>query len=109
MTDKETKIVENIDKEIERIDNSQSNVYFFVLDTKVFQTVQLSIYTNWQKYCPNNGKNVTMLYQENLIDKKDDKGSYCQRRNGNNLKKDPLLALKMARKGNILNFPMSIQ
>lgn len=94
MTDKEQKIVENIDKEIERIDNSQSNVYFFVLDTKGVPDGSVEYIYKLAKILSDNGKNVTMLYQENLIDKKDDKGVIVKDENGNNLKEDPFVGVE---------------
>ena len=94
MTDKEQKIVENIDKEIERIDNSQSNVYFFVLDTKGVPDGSVEYIYKLAKILSDNGKNVTMLYQENLIDKKDDKGVIVKDENGNNMKEDPFVGVE---------------
>lgn len=61
---KNDKVIPRIENEIEKIDKKESNVFFFVLDTKGNPNGSLSYIYNLAMKLNNNGYKVGMLYQE---------------------------------------------
>lgn len=57
-------VIERIQSEIEKIDKKESNVYFFVIDTKGNPSGSLGYIYNLAMVLSKNGYNVGMLYQE---------------------------------------------
>lgn len=64
MTAKDTKIIENIDKEISKIDKKENHVYFFVIDTKGVPSGSLEYIYNLALILKNDGYDVSMLHTE---------------------------------------------
>jgi len=64
MSEKDTKILENIQKEISRIDKKENKIYFFVLDTKGVPSGSLEYIYNLALILKNEGYDVTMLHTE---------------------------------------------
>lgn len=64
MTEKDLKVIENINKEIEKIDKKTNRIYFFVLDTKGVPSGSLEYIYNLAMILHENGYNVTMLHTE---------------------------------------------
>lgn len=64
MTEKDLKVIENINKEIEKIDKKTNRIYFFVLDTKGVPSGSLEYIYNLAMILHENEYNVTMLHTE---------------------------------------------
>lgn len=64
MTAREIKIIENIDKEINKIDKKENHIYFFVIDTKGIPSGSLEYIYNLALILKNNGYDVSMLHTE---------------------------------------------
>lgn len=64
MTEKDLKVIENINKEIDKIDKKTNRIYFFVLDTKGVPSGSLEYIYNLAMILHENGYNVTMLHTE---------------------------------------------
>lgn len=64
MTKKEEKIIENIDKEINKIANKENRIYFFVIDTKGVPSGSLEYIYNLALILKDEGYNVSMLHTE---------------------------------------------
>jgi len=64
MTEKDLKVIENINKEIEKIDKKENRIYFFVIDTKGVPSGSLEYIYNLALIAQENGYNVTMLHTE---------------------------------------------
>ena len=62
--EKDTTVIERIHNEIEKIDKKESNIYFFVLDTKGNPSGSLAYIYNLALLLNNEGYKVSMLYQE---------------------------------------------
>ena len=69
MENKNLKAIERIKEELERIDNKNFNVYFYVLDTEGYPSGSLAYIYHLAKFAKDAGYNVAMLYQ---TDKKGD-------------------------------------
>ena len=63
MDDKKTKALERVKAEIEKIDKKESNIYFFVLDTKGIASGSLEYIYKLAKIAKDDGYNVGILYQ----------------------------------------------
>ena len=61
---KDTTVIERINNEIEKINKKESNIYFFVLDTKGNPSGSLAYIYNLALLLHNEGYKVSMLYQE---------------------------------------------
>ena len=64
MTEKDLKVIENIEKEISRIDKKENRIYFFVIDTKGVPSGSLEYIYNLALILKNEGYNVNMLHTE---------------------------------------------
>lgn len=64
MTAREIKIIENIDKEINKIDKKENHIYFFVIDTKGVPSGSLEYIYNLALILKNDGYDVSMLHTE---------------------------------------------
>ena len=64
MTEKETKILENIKKEISRIEKKENKLFFFVIDTKGVPSGSLEYIYNLALIAKEEGYDVTMLHTE---------------------------------------------
>jgi hypothetical protein len=64
MTAREIKIIENIDKEINKIDKKENHIYFFVIDTKGIPSGSLEYIYNLALILKNDGYDVSMLHTE---------------------------------------------
>ena len=64
MDKKKQKIIENIEKEISRIDKKENKIYFFVIDTKGVPSGSLEYIYNLALILKNEGYDVTMLHTE---------------------------------------------
>lgn len=64
MEEKDLTIISRIKTEIEKIDNKQANVYFFVIDTKGNPSGSLEYIYKLALILKEDGYNVSMLYQE---------------------------------------------
>lgn len=62
--EKDTIVIERIHNEIEKINKKESNIYFFVLDTKGNPSGSLAYIYNLALLLHNEGYKVSMLYQE---------------------------------------------
>lgn len=60
----DTVVISRIESEIEKIDKKESNIFFFVLDTKGNPNGSLAYIYNLALILKNDGYNVSMLYQE---------------------------------------------
>lgn len=64
MSDKDLKVIENIQKEISKIDKKESRIYFFVIDTKGVPSGSLEYIYNLALFLKNDGYDVSMLHTE---------------------------------------------
>ena len=64
MEDKDKRAIERINAEIEKIDKNESNIYFFVIDTKGNPSGSLKYIYKLAKILADSKFNVTMLYQK---------------------------------------------
>ena len=64
MNEKQTKAIEKINSEIERINKNENKIFFFVIDTKGNPSGSLSYVYNLAMILHKNGYNVSMLHQE---------------------------------------------
>ena len=64
MSEKDLKILENIEKEISKIDKKENKVFFFVLDTKGVPSGSLEYIYNLALILKGEGYNVSMLHTE---------------------------------------------
>ena len=64
MSEKDLKIIENIEKEISKIDKKENKVFFFVLDTKGVPSGSLEYIYNLALILKGEGYNVNMLHTE---------------------------------------------
>ena len=64
MSEKDLKVIENIEKEISRIDKKENRIYFFVIDTKGVPSGSLEYIYNLALILKNEGYNVNMLHTE---------------------------------------------
>lgn len=64
MSDKDLKIIENINKEISKIDKKENRIYFFVIDTKGVSSGSLEYIYNLALMLKNEGYDVSMLHTE---------------------------------------------
>ena len=59
----EQKVLDRINKEIERIDKKENHIYFFVIDTKGTPSGSLEYIYKLAKFVKDDGYNVSMMYQ----------------------------------------------
>lgn len=64
MSDKDLKVLENIQKEISKIDKKENRVFFFVIDTKGVPSGSLEYIYNLAIFAKEEGYDVTMLHTE---------------------------------------------
>ena len=64
MSDKDLKIIENIEKEISRIDKKENRIFFFVIDTKGVPSGSLEYIYNLALILKEEGYDVSMLHTE---------------------------------------------
>lgn len=64
MTERDLKVIDNIQKEIDKIDKKKNRIYFFVIDTKGVPSGSLEYIYNLALIANENGYNVTMLHTE---------------------------------------------
>lgn len=64
MSEKDIKVIENIQKEISRIDKKENKIYFFVIDTKGIPSGSLEYIYNLALMLKNEGYDVNMLHTE---------------------------------------------
>ena len=64
MSEKDIKVIENIQKEISRIDKKENKIYFFVIDTKGVPSGSLEYIYNLALMLKNEGYDVNMLHTE---------------------------------------------
>lgn len=64
MSDKNLKVIENIEKEISRIDKKENKLYFFVIDTKGVPSGSLEYIYNLALIAKEEGYDVAMLHTE---------------------------------------------
>jgi hypothetical protein len=64
MSDKNLKVIENINKEISRIDKKENKLYFFVIDTKGVPSGSLEYIYNPALIAKGEGYDVAMLHTE---------------------------------------------
>lgn len=64
MSEKDLKIIENINKEISKIDKKENRIYFFVIDTKGVSSGSLEYIYNLALFLKDEGYNVSMLHTE---------------------------------------------
>ena len=64
MSEKDLTVISRIESEIEKIDNRESNIYFFVIDTKGNPSGSLEYIYKLAYLLKESGFNVSMLYQE---------------------------------------------
>lgn len=64
MEEKDLTVISRIKSEIEKIENKESNIYFFVIDTKGNPSGSLEYIYKLALILKNDGYNVSMLYQE---------------------------------------------
>ena len=64
MSDKNLKVIENINKEISRIDKKENKLYFFVIDTKGVPSGSLEYIYNLALIAKGEGYDVAMLHTE---------------------------------------------
>lgn len=65
MKEKDLEVISRIKSEIEKIENNESNIYFFVIDTKGNPSGSLEYIYKLALILKKSGYNVSMLYQEN--------------------------------------------
>ena len=72
MEEKELKILDRVSSEIQKIENKENNIYFFVIDSKGTPSGELEYIYKIALYLKTIGYNVTMLHQEeNFVGVKD--------------------------------------
>lgn len=64
MSEKDLKVLENIEKEISKIDKKENRIYFFVIDTKGVPSGSLEYIYNLALILKNEGYDVSMLHTE---------------------------------------------
>ena len=64
MSEKDLKVIENIEKEISKIDKKENRIYFFVVDTKGVSSGSLEYIYNLALMLKNDGYDVSMLHTE---------------------------------------------
>jgi hypothetical protein len=64
------KAISTIEKEIEKIDKKENNIFFYVIDTEGYASGSLAYIYHLAKFLSDDGYNVGMLYQ---LDKDDEK------------------------------------
>jgi hypothetical protein len=64
MSEKDLKVIENIEKEILKIDKKENRIYFFVIDTKGTPSGSLEYIYNLALILKNEGYDVNMLHTE---------------------------------------------
>ena len=64
MSEKDLKIIENINKEISKIDKKENRIYFFVIDTKGVSSGSLEYIYNLALFLKDEGYDVSMLHTE---------------------------------------------
>lgn len=64
MSEKDLKVIENIEKEISKIDKKENRIYFFVIDTKGVPSGSLEYIYNLALILKNEGYDVNMLHTE---------------------------------------------
>jgi hypothetical protein len=64
MSEKDLKVIENIEREISKIDKKENRIYFFVIDTKGVPSGSLEYIYNLALFLKNDGYNVSMLHTE---------------------------------------------
>lgn len=64
MSDKDLKIIENIEREISKIDKKENRIYFFVIDTKGVPSGSLEYIYNLALIVKEEGYDVSMLHTE---------------------------------------------
>ena len=64
MNDKDLKVIENIEKEISKIDKKENRIYFFVIDTKGVPSGSLEYIYNLALILKGEGYDVNMLHTE---------------------------------------------
>ena len=64
MSEKDLKVIENIEKEISKIDKKENRIYFFVIDTKGTPSGSLEYIYNLALILKNEGYDVNMLHTE---------------------------------------------
>ena len=64
MSDKDLKIIENINREVEKIDKKTNRVYFFVIDTKGVPSGSLEYIYKLAMILKDEGYDVSMLHTE---------------------------------------------
>jgi hypothetical protein len=64
MSEKDLKVISNIEKEISRIQNKENRIYFFVIDTKGVPSGSLEYIYNLALILKNEGYDVNMLHTE---------------------------------------------
>jgi len=64
MNEKDLKIINNIEKEISKINNKENRIYFFVIDTKGVPSGSLEYIYNLALILKNEGYDVSMLHTE---------------------------------------------
>ena len=64
MSDKNKKVIENIERELSRIDKKENKVYFFVIDTKGHPSGSLEYIYNLALIAKEEGYDVAMLHTE---------------------------------------------
>ena len=64
MEEKDLTVIQRIEAEIAKIDNKESNIFFFVLDTKGNPSGSLEYIYKLAMILKENEYNVTMLYQK---------------------------------------------
>jgi hypothetical protein len=70
--EKELKILDRVSSEIQKIENKENNIYFFVIDSKGTPSGELEYIYKIALYLKTIGYNVTMLHQEeNFVGVKD--------------------------------------
>ena len=64
MSEKDLKVIENIEREISKIDKKENRMYFFVIDTKGVPSGSLEYIYNLALFLKNDGYDVSMLHTE---------------------------------------------
>lgn len=64
MSDKDLKVIENIEKEISKIDKKENRIFFFVIDTKGVPSGSLEYIYNLALMLKEDGYDVSMLHTE---------------------------------------------
>ena len=64
MNNKDLKVIENIEREISKIDKKENRIYFFVIDSKGHPSGSLEYIYNLALFLKNDGYDVSMLHTE---------------------------------------------